>query len=38
MLATFGSEPIGGTEFAAFIAAESKTWSETIRLSAVKVG
>jgi tripartite-type tricarboxylate transporter receptor subunit TctC len=38
-LARFSSEPLGGTpqEFAAFIAAESKKWSETIRLSGVKV-
>jgi len=38
-LAKFGSEPIGGTpqEFATFIAAESKKWSEIIRLAGVKV-
>jgi tripartite-type tricarboxylate transporter receptor subunit TctC len=38
-LSKFGSEPLGGTpqEFARFVAAESKKWSETIRLSGVKV-
>jgi tripartite-type tricarboxylate transporter receptor subunit TctC len=38
-LAKFGSEPLGGTpaEFAGFVAAESKKWSEIIRLSGVKV-
>ena len=38
-LITFGSEPLGGTpqEFADFIAAESKKWSEIIRLSGVKL-
>ena len=38
-LAKFGSEPLGGTpqEFAAFVAAESKKWSEIIGLSGVKV-
>jgi tripartite-type tricarboxylate transporter receptor subunit TctC len=38
-LAKFSSEPLGGTqqEFASFIAAESKRWSEIIRLSGVKI-
>ena len=38
-LSKFGSEPLGGTpqEFAAFVASESKKWSEIIRLSGVKV-
>jgi tripartite-type tricarboxylate transporter receptor subunit TctC len=38
-LTKFGSEPLGGTpqEFAAFVAAESKKWSEIIRLSGVKM-
>jgi tripartite-type tricarboxylate transporter receptor subunit TctC len=38
-LAKFGSEPLGGTpqEFAAFVAEESKKWSEIIRLSGVKI-
>jgi tripartite-type tricarboxylate transporter receptor subunit TctC len=38
-LSKFGSEPLGGTpqEFAGFVAAESKKWSEIIRLSGVKV-
>jgi tripartite-type tricarboxylate transporter receptor subunit TctC len=37
--ARFSSEPIGGTpqDFASFIAAESKKWSEIIRLSGVKI-
>jgi tripartite-type tricarboxylate transporter receptor subunit TctC len=37
-LAKFGSEPLGGTpqEFASFVAAESKQWSEIIRRSGVK--
>ena len=39
MLAKFSSEPLGGTpqEFAAFVAAESKKWSEIIHLSGVKM-
>lgn len=38
-LTKFGSEPLGGTpqEFAGFVAAESKKWSEIIRLSGVKM-
>jgi len=38
-LAKFGSEPLGGTpqEFAAFVAEESKKWSEIIRVSGVKI-
>jgi tripartite-type tricarboxylate transporter receptor subunit TctC len=38
-LAAFGSEPLGGSpqEFADFVAAESKKWSEIIRLSGVKI-
>ena len=38
-LSKFGSEPLGGTpqEFAGFVAAESKKWSEIIRLSGVKM-
>jgi len=38
-LARFSSEPLGGTpaEFADFVAAESKKWSEIIRLSGVKM-
>jgi tripartite-type tricarboxylate transporter receptor subunit TctC len=38
-LATFGSEPLGGSphEFAEFISVESKKWSEIIRLAGVKI-
>lgn len=38
-LSKFGSEPLGGTphEFAGFVAAQSKQWSEIVRLSGVKV-
>lgn len=38
-LTKFGSEPLGGTpqQFAGFVAAESKKWSEIIRLSGVKM-
>jgi len=38
-LLRLSSDPLGGTpqEFADFVAAESKKWSETIRLSGVKV-
>jgi tripartite-type tricarboxylate transporter receptor subunit TctC len=38
-LSKFGSKPLGGTpqEFAAFVASESKKWSEIIRQSGVKV-
>ena len=38
-LLRFSSDPLGGTpqEFADFVAAESKKWSETIRLSGVKI-
>ena len=38
-LATFGSEPLGGTpqQFVDLVAAESKKWSEIIRLSGVKL-
>ncbi len=39
VLAKFSSEPLGGTpqEFAAFVASESKKWSEIIHLSGVKM-
>jgi tripartite-type tricarboxylate transporter receptor subunit TctC len=38
-LAKFSSEPLGGSpqEFAAFVAAESKKWTEIVRLSGVKL-
>jgi tripartite-type tricarboxylate transporter receptor subunit TctC len=38
VLDKFSSEPLGGTpqEFTAFVAAESKKWSEIIRLTGVK--
>jgi tripartite-type tricarboxylate transporter receptor subunit TctC len=37
-LATFGSEPIGGrpADFASFVAAEAKKWSDTIRAAGIK--
>jgi tripartite-type tricarboxylate transporter receptor subunit TctC len=39
VLDKFSSEPLGGTpqEFTAFVAAESKKWSEIIRLTGVKI-
>jgi tripartite-type tricarboxylate transporter receptor subunit TctC len=38
-LAKFSSEPLGGSpqEFTAFVAAESKKWTEIVRLSGVKL-